>query len=340
MLPAMSRRLSSAMFALIAAAVLVGCGSDGTDGPGSTATSAAAPSPSPATPSPTGPADLAIQVTGPIGLATTGGDALWAVSSDQDAVVRIDPSTGQVRGTVEVGDTPLRMAADGDLLWVTVFRAGQVVAIDTASGEIAHTVRLGDGPEGVAVGHGAVWVVRQDAAKLTRLSKTGKVLGHTPLGEQPRLVAIGPDHVWVANFGAGTLTRIRPDGSGAKTTGKICDGAQGIAVGAGVVWVTCTTGDEVVAVDAATLRVRGRLQVEDEPDAIRLLDRHPGVVSTAGPTLVQIDPDPDAPAELDRIPLGDAPALLDQGNGDLTATGHALWVSSFGEDRVYRVRPD
>jgi DNA-binding beta-propeller fold protein YncE len=279
-----------------------------------------------------------VQVTGPIGLATVG-DALWAVSSDQDAVIRIEPATGQVSSTVEVGDTPLRLAADGDLLWVSVFRAGRVVAIDTASGEIAHEVELGDGPEGVAVGHGAVWVVRQDAAELTRLSKTGKVLGHTPLGEQPRLVAIGPDQVWVANFGAGTLTRVRPNGSGAKSSAKICDGAQGIAVDAGVVWVTCTTGDEVVAVDTATLRVRGRLAVEDEPDAIRIVDGHLWVVTTAGPTLVEIDPDPDAPAELDRLALGDAPPLFDQGNVDLNAAGDALWVSSFGEDRVYRVRP-
>src|SRR4029453_16369907 len=96
----------------------------------------------------------------------------------------------------------------------------------------------------------------------TRLSKSGKVLGHTPLGDQPRLVAIGPDRGWGANFGAGTLTPGRPDGSGAKTSAKICDGAQGLAVDAGTVWVSCTTGDEIVSVDAATLRVRGRLPAE------------------------------------------------------------------------------
>jgi YVTN family beta-propeller protein len=186
MLPAMTRRPRRshrlAVLALTAVLALAGCASDE---PGTAATSAATPSAS-TTPSATGPADLATQVTGPIGLAAVG-DAVWAVSSDQDAVVRIDPATGQVSSTVEVGDTPLRLAADGDLLWVSVFRAGRVVAVDTESGEIAHDVELGDGPEGVAVGHGAVWVVRQDAAELTRLSKTGKVLGHTPLGDQPRL---------------------------------------------------------------------------------------------------------------------------------------------------------
>ena len=84
MLPAMTRRPRRshrlAVLALTAGLALAGCASDEPD-------TAATPSAS-TTPSATGPADLATQVTGPIGLAAVG-DAVWAVSSDQDAVVRI-----------------------------------------------------------------------------------------------------------------------------------------------------------------------------------------------------------------------------------------------------------
>ena len=351
MLSAMTRRrfgsyahprvaAATAVLALVAGTVLAAC-SDGEPSAGSTMPGASASSPGASpSPSPSGPADLQVEVDGPIGL-TVAGDALWAVSSEDDAVVRIDPATGQVTQTVEVGDTPLRLAAseDGDLVWVSVFRDGQVRAIDTSTGQVVHEVALDGGPEGVAVGLGAVWVVRQDVARLTRLSDTGEVLGHTPLGEEPRLVAIGSRDVWVSNFGTGTLTRVRRDGTGARTSGEICDGPQGMVVDSGVVWVTCTPGNEVVAVDERTMRVRGRLLLTGEPDGIRLVDRHLWVLTTDGPTLIEVDPDPSTPAELSRVEVGAATPLFDRANVDLAGLNGKLWVSSFGENRIYRVTP-
>ena len=288
-------------------------------------------------PSSAPPAVPGVDVDRPVGLVWAGG-SLWAASSGDDAVVRIDPATATITATVPVPGTPLRVAADEKTLWVSAFRSGHVLAIDLASAKVVHDVAVGDGPEGVAIGFGSMWVVRQNARQLTRLDPNGTVLGSTPLDAEPRLVAIGATAVWVANFGAGTLTRVEPTGQNPKTSAKICTGAQGLAISAGVVWVTCTTAGEVVAVDEQTMAVRGRIAIPGEPDGIRIAGDDVWVVATAGPTLVRISARPDAPAILASTPLGDATALADSGNDDLTPAGDTVAVSSFRTSRVYFAR--
>jgi streptogramin lyase len=280
-----------------------------------------------------GPA-LTASVKGPVGLAVAGG-ALWAVSSAGGTVVRIDPATGAVGVGVAVGKTALRAAGDGDLLWVSVFGTGHVVAVDTTTSTVRHDVELGGGPEGIGVGFGSVWVVRQDARVLTQLDRTGTKVGDVAVGTTPRLLAFGRTHVWVSDFGAGTVTRVDPAAGSAETSAALCQGAQGLAVDAGVVWLACTTSNEVVAVDERTMAVRGRVAVPGEPDAIRVVDGRVWVAATDGPTLVQLSADAGAPAVVSQHRLaGDAP-LGDRANVDLAAAGGRLWVSAPRSNAVY-----
>jgi hypothetical protein len=318
----MSRGARWSFPVLLVPVLLAGCGGS--------------PAPAPSSPAPPSPAPTlpSVAVGGPVGLVTVG-DAVWAAGASDGSVVRIDPATGTAGTPVPVGDTPLRLAADGTTLWVSVFGAEHLVAVDIRTSKVIHDVATPGGPEGVAVGFGAIWLVRQEAATLTRLDRAGKVLGTTPLGATPRLVAIGATHVWVANFGDGTLTRVRPDGSHPETSARICDGAQGLAVDRGTVWVTCTTGDEVVAVDETTMAVRGRVAVPGEPDGIRADAGGLWVVTTEGPTLVRLSADPAAPAVQRSTPLGKTTALHDRANVDLTVAGPRVLVSSVNHNKVF-----
>lgn len=303
--------LRSRTIGLLFVALLAGCG--------------------PAQPAPT-PGPVAT-VRAPVGLAGDGG-ILWAVSSADGTVVRLDPATGEVLARVEVGRTPLRAALDGDLLWVSVFGAGRVAAVDTATGEIRLQTDLGGGPEGIGIAFDAVWVVRQDAHMLTRLDRAGVKQADIGVGDQPRLLAFGPDAVWVSDFGAGTVVRVDPVDGHAVTSEPLCDGPQGMAVDGGVLWVACTTSGEVLAVDTTTLAVRGRVAVDGEPDALLVHEGRIWVAATEGPTLVEISPEPDAPAVLGRTPLGDDAALRDRANVDIAAAGGRVWVSAFRGNRV------
>ena len=220
--------------------------------------------------------------------------------------------------------------------WVTAF-SGQLVAVNTASATVDRRVALTGEPEGVGVGFGSVWVVRQGAHDLTRLDRNGTILGATPLGAMPRLLAFGPSYVWTSDYADGTLTRVDPNGGPARTTVRLCEGAQGMVVNAGIVWVTCTKSGEVVALDEATLDVRGRVAVSGEPDAIRLVDGRLWVAATRGPTLVEISVDPSAPAVLGSWQIAENSALRDQANVDLVVLDGQGWISSPRANKVYGV---
>jgi outer membrane protein assembly factor BamB len=314
-------RLGIAVAAL-AATLVAGC-----DSP-------AAPAPAPA-PAPTNGGPIQVPLKQPVGLAVAAG-ALWAVSANDGTVARIDPETGQVTASVRVGVTPLRAAADGDLLWITAF-SGQLVAVNTASATVDRRVALNGEPEGVGVGFGSVWVVRQGAHDLTRLDRNGTILGATPLGAMPRLVAFGPSYVWTSDYADGTVTRVDPNGGPARTTVRLCEGAQGMVVNAGIVWVTCTKSGEVVALDEATLDVRGRIAVTGEPDAIRLVDGRLWVAATRGPTLVEISVNPSAPAVLGSWQVAENTPLQDRANVDLVVLDGRGWLSSPRANTVYGI---
>jgi len=272
----------------------------------------------------------------PVGLATVG-EKLWAVSSAEDQVVEVDPATGAVGRRVPVGATPLRVAAVNDQLWVTVFRAGKVVVVDTKTARVVREVALGGGPEGITAAFGSVWVVRQDARRLTRLDPSGKVLGEVPLPGKPRLVAATARHVWVSDYAGGTLTRVDPTTKAVRTTPKACDGAQGLAANPAILWVTCTRSNEVLAVEATAMRLMGRATVPAEPDAIRFIEGRLFLVSTAGPSLVELRGDPEAPAIRKVTALGNGAPLADAANLDLAAAGGRIWVSSFRDNGLFAV---
>jgi hypothetical protein len=60
------------------------------------------------------------------------------------------------------------------------------------------------------------------------------------------------------------------------------------------------------------------------------------VVATKGPTLVHLSARPDSPAVLSSTSLGDAPALADQGNDDVSLmAGNTVAVSSFHTGRIH-----
>jgi YVTN family beta-propeller protein len=99
------------------------------------------------------------------GLAT-GGSGVWAVSSSEGAILRLDPLTAEIRERISMirhrGPTPqsLAISADSDFVWVLNGDTATVAKIDPDLHDIVETYRLdaGRGSLALAAGEGAAWV--------------------------------------------------------------------------------------------------------------------------------------------------------------------------------------
>ncbi len=278
------------------------------------------------------------QVGSPVGLAAADGK-VWTVSvTDGELTGRAAPSARpDVR--VKVGSTPLRTVYDGHLLWVSDFGAGRVVAVDPSTAKVVRRVRVAGQPEGLVAAFGTVWVVRQQAGLLSRISRDGHLGPSYRLGDEPRLVVASDQYLFASNFVSGTVTRIDPRSGARRTSQSLCTGPQDMLVVDDVLWVSCTPEEKVVTLDPRTLHLLGKVEIDGEPDVLRLVDKRLYVLTTNGPTLVQLNAFGNGPAVVNTTALGSAPPLLDQANVDAVFANGRWWVSSPSENKVVVYTP-
>jgi len=308
-------RVSKAWLAVLLA--VAACGSSG--------------SPARTSPARTSAAPARVLVAGPVGLLAVG-NTVWVASSGAGTVVAFDARSGRRGARVAVGATPLRLAWDGRLVWATVFGAGRVVAIDPGRARVVRRVAVSGQPEGIVAAFGAIWVVRQQARALSRIASDGRITSTYRVGQEPRLVAAGANALFVSDYRAGTVTRVDPRTGTTRTSARLCPGAQDMAVSGTTLLVSCTAGDEVLAVDPDSLRVTGRVAVSGEPDGLDVSGDRLTVVATKGPTVYEIDPKRRAITR--RTELGHQLPLGDRANDDVVVSGGTAWVSSFADGTV------
>jgi glutamine cyclotransferase len=277
-----------------------------------------------------------VDIKTPIGLVNARG-LVWVASADGDEIRGINPQTGVVGKSIDVGKTPLRLASQAHVVFVSLFGGGEVKMFDVESGSDIGGFPLSGGPEGVASNLDYLMVVRQDAGLVTQIQHGRAPSRHVPVPGTPRLVTLTGTHAFVTSYSAGTVTRIQLDGDEVVTSEKLCEGAQGVQTLGEVVWVTCTRADEVIAVDQKTLKIVGRVSVPGEPDGLTISAGRIFVVASKGPTLYQISDEPAAPKVLLTREIGKATALADRANVDVIVYGDRAWVSSYKDNAVYGV---
>jgi DNA-binding beta-propeller fold protein YncE len=181
-----------------------------------------------------------------------------------------------------------------------------------------------------------VWVAAQDAGLLVRVDPaTRKVVHEVDVGQGVRLVVPGPDALWLDDQPGGTVVRVDPQTYEVRRSDHVCDGPEDLAVIGSTVWVTCSSGDEVVALGADDLRPTRRVALTGTPDAVTVApDGSMLVALQDGPTLVRLDSS--TGAEIGRTRLGKQPQLYDRANLDVTVTGEYAWVTSYADDSVFR----
>jgi hypothetical protein len=140
-----------------------------------------------------------ISIAGRPGNIAAHGGSIWI--ADGGALTRIDPVTGKLLSTENVGSGRLTVAAGPAGLWVASLDDGTVRGPIESRVADALSVAI-DRPEYLAVGADDIWVSSPATGILTRIeASTGRIVAVVPLGNAPsgitltdREVVIGHDH--------------------------------------------------------------------------------------------------------------------------------------------------
>jgi virginiamycin B lyase len=138
--------------------------------------------------------------------------AVWAVSSGEGNVYRVDPATKKVTAMITVAEGPRFTTEGAGALWVLSQSDGSVSRIDPATNKVVAVIPVhvpGKGGE-ICYGGGFIWVT-MDGNPVTRIDPaTNKVIDQ--YGNYPKADGIryGFGSVWVSDHGKGELWRIDP----------------------------------------------------------------------------------------------------------------------------------
>jgi virginiamycin B lyase len=138
--------------------------------------------------------------------------SVWAISSGDGNVYRVDSATKKVTAMITVAEGPRFTTEGAGSLWVLTQSDGNVSRIDPATNKVVAVVPVhvpGKGGE-ICYGGGLIWVT-MDGNPVTRIDPaTNKVIDQ--YGNYPKADAIryGFGSVWVSDHGKGELWRIDP----------------------------------------------------------------------------------------------------------------------------------
>jgi streptogramin lyase len=254
-------------------------------------------------------------------------------------VVRLDPATGDRADSIDLGD-PTRighLAIGSGQVWLAPCG---LVQIDIDQAEI---VQSNDDPAAcgpIAYGAAAVWrVLGRELIKLdpsTGEQASARLPGRvdTDVVTEGLDLAAAPEGVFVANPTDGSVTRYGPGLNMIRRVRLPLAGrgywirAMAIATGPDALWVSDEHARALYGLDPRSLALERRLRLPDRPRDIVIAGEAVWVATDRG-RLVSVDP---SSAEVIRS--------VDLGSGSLShvaAGGGAIWVTSYGDNAVFRV---
>jgi streptogramin lyase len=169
--------------------------------------------------------------TAPVVDVDVGEDAVWVLLDFALELVRIDPDTGAVTGSVplcgpqecRVGAAATSSGLAAGAVWLVDDTAHELLVIDTAELSVRERVRLGTGNWYLAAGPEGVWALVVDTGRLLRVDPDD------PRDREP------------------ATDRFR--------------GAQAFTLGAGSVWVYVGRTGQIVRIDAKSGDTRRRIEI-------------------------------------------------------------------------------
>ena len=145
-----------------------------------------------------------------------------------------------------------------------------LVGLDPSTGDARVVMPLPSDPVALAAGKHALWAASADARMLTRIDPGSRATRRVAVPLAPRSVAVGADAVWVGGSGSPGLTAVdplflRPREQGLRRVGWPSS-VRALALGDGSVWAG--TNDGVVRIDERSGHVLRRYLAEGGVEAL------------------------------------------------------------------------
>ena len=158
---------------------------------------------------------------------------------------------------------------------------------------------------------------------------TGSLTKSTHVSPTPGPVAIADDELWFVRPEQGSVVRVGRDGA-VRQEVKVGADAEGLAIGAGAVWVTSPADGTVSRIDMRTGQVVDQIRTGNAPAAIAYGDGSIWVANQDDRTVSRIDP---------HSGVVSAPIDTDAAGDGIAVGPGAVWVSDGSDSRVAEIDP-
>jgi streptogramin lyase len=129
----------------------------------------------------------------------SGEGAVW-ISTLQEELVQVQPSTGRIEKVIPLPSSSDDVAAGEGGVWVLDKSDNRVLHVDPNSGDVVEVIRLGGDLSRIVAGEGAVWVLDAGTGVLIPIDpETDTPDSPIRIGQDPSDLAVGPGAVWVAD---------------------------------------------------------------------------------------------------------------------------------------------
>ncbi len=169
---------------------------------------------------------------------TTGAGSVWIVVKPCK-LVRIDPATNTVTGSLDLPSGSENPLFGGGFIWITAFEHDMLLKVDPKTLTLVASIPVGPKPRFLTIGAGSVWTLNQGDGSLSRIAMdSGKLVATVVCGipGQGGEITFGDGYVWATVFDF-PLTQVDP------SSNKIVrqwagQGGDGIRAGLGSIWLS------------------------------------------------------------------------------------------------------
>lgn len=256
-----------------------------------------------------------------------------------DSLQRIDPKTNKLVATIAAGAGADSIAIGDGAVFVASTDARTVSRIDPRSNAIVKQVSTGV-PKSLAVGRPqepALWVVINKSAESCTLSqldpKTLSTNYATSFGEACGPVVTRGGQTWFGGSGGALVLVDWGSGNAMLTvrTGYISGAeGQGLAVGAGAVWLASPFTEEIFRIDRRGNKRAIEIGPGSFPSDVAVGEGGVWVTDSRRNTVIEVDPSRNRIVR--TIPVGHDPIAVAAGAG-------AVWVANNQDGTLSRIDP-